>query len=761
MAAPSALDVGPSPSPAAPEPNSGISATGAAAEGSFPAAARMDHLLADVAGALAELGNSDTSTPAHSSGSTHLAKSQAELVAARLGMAASLFTALRCKHAETAAHSVRVALCCSAWGLRRRLPAEEQTQLEIAALLHDIGKIGLPDSILLKPGQLSAEEQAVVDRHRLMGVEIMSASSASYELLEIASNVPAWYDGTRLKLEGQGGELPLAARMIAIVDAYDAMVNPQVYRGAFTHERAVQELRAWAGRQFDPRLVAEFVELMPFDPDPRRAGEIHGWLSELGPRTLDTHWQLNHNFCRCESASPTMLFQQRLLDNMYDAVIFLDTNLQVMVWNRGAERLTGISSASVYQRIYSPQLLRLRDEDGREIPPGGCPVDMALKSRVQSMRRLVIRGRGEKKISVNMHTIPVLDNHGVLFGAAVLLHDASGEVTLEEQCQAWQARATRDPLTQLANRAEFERAFKELVKEHFDRSLPCSVIITDIDRFKSVNDTYGHQVGDQVLISYAQVLQNISQMGYFAARYGGEEFVILCADCNAQSAAALADRIRVMLSEIRQSGMGGRGVTASFGVTELQAGDSPEIMLRRADRALYMAKEAGRNRVVQLGVGFDQPVSERREVGWWRWLWGSPAATFQRKLMTTVPLPMTIEKLRGFISDHKATVLNANDNQIRLEVSTTPQQLRRRTDRTEVMILDLNFTEKELPTPASGDKPARLIKCTLIDVSAAPKWNRNRRRDDVEESAKQTLASIKAYLIANDADEELEINVTA
>jgi len=673
---------------------------------------------------------------------------QDQLIRSRLGMAASLFTALRCKHAETAAHSIRVALYVSKWAAQRRIPAEDRLALEIASLLHDIGKIGLPDNILLKPGRLSPEERAVVDRHRLMGVEILSSSCASYKILEIVSNIPTWYDGSRMRLEAAGEELPLGSRMIAIADAYDSMVTPQVYRNALTHERALQELFTWGGAQFDPLLVESFSGLPALDCAELNQESANSWLADIDPVVVDSYWQLNRNFTRSEAFNPLTLFQQRLLDNMYDAVIFLDNNLQVMLWNRGTERMTGIPAVSMYQRLYSPQMLRLRDEQGSEIQPLDCPVAFALKSRVQSMRRMIIRGRGGKDISVNIHTIPVADHEGTLFGAAVLLHDASGEVSLEEQCQDWQVRATRDPLTKLANRAEFDGALNTLVKEHFGRGLPCSLIITDIDRFKAVNDCYGHQVGDQVLVRFAMLLKNFAEPGYLAARYGGEEFVILCANCNAAEATALAEKIRAGSSAIAHPGMNGNHITASFGVTELQPGDSPEILLRRADRGLYKAKEGGRNRVVQLGTGFARPKEERRTSGWWPWNWGVTKTELKRTMVTAVSLPMTIEKLCGFISDHNAVLISADDRNIQLEVTTTQAMLRRKTDRPETLVLAIRFTAQTATN--GGDQSARGAVSTLIEAKANPKRERNRRRESIQESARHMLASLRAYLMANE-----------
>ncbi len=142
----------------------------------------------------------------------------------------------------------------------------DRVSLEIAALLHDIGKIGLPEQILTKPTRLTNEERAIVNRHRLMGVEILSTSCASFKVLEIVSNAPVWYDGSQMKLDVKGAELPLGSRMIAIADAYDAMTTPQVYRPAMSHDRAIRELYDFAGTQFDANLIEEFSSIPTFNP---------------------------------------------------------------------------------------------------------------------------------------------------------------------------------------------------------------------------------------------------------------------------------------------------------------------------------------------------------------------------------------------------------------------------------------------------------------------------------------------------------------
>jgi len=119
-----------------------------------------------------------------------------QLVQTRLGVAAGLFAALQCKNAATAGHALRVALTCSAWATKLDLPETERDAIEVAALLHDIGVIGAPDHVLLKPGLLDPNEAAVMIRSRKMSLEILRRSCSSSQILEIAENVSAWHDGS-------------------------------------------------------------------------------------------------------------------------------------------------------------------------------------------------------------------------------------------------------------------------------------------------------------------------------------------------------------------------------------------------------------------------------------------------------------------------------------------------------------------------------------------------------------------------------------
>ncbi|MCE9527672.1 MAG: PAS domain-containing protein, partial [Planctomycetales bacterium] len=379
-----------------------------------------------------------------------------QLVQVRLGIASSLFAALRARHAPTATHSLRVAMGCSSWLLTQNTQGVPCDEIEVAALLHDIGKIGVPDCVLLKPGQLSPEEHVSMEQQRRVGVEILRSCCVSQNVLNIVQNSGAWYAGRR---EGQtlhGVEIPLGARMVAIVDAFDAMTTDQVYRRAMSRERALAELFECAGTQFDPNLVKDFCTYIAADQVQLSAAVARRWLTEMQWDASNSLWQ--HSSPQSAAAanvatSAPNVFQEKLLESMHDAVIFVDDSLRITQWNRAAERLTGISSASVQQKHWTPGLLGLRDERQKIVAESDCPITAAMQSGEEAFRRFSLQSRHDQPVQVDAHLVPVHGKGNSVHGAAMLLRDASQQITLEQRLKSLHEKATRDPLTHVANRA--------------------------------------------------------------------------------------------------------------------------------------------------------------------------------------------------------------------------------------------------------------------------------------------------------------------
>ncbi|KQT60117.1 hypothetical protein ASG52_18535 [Methylobacterium sp. Leaf456] len=192
---------------------------------------------------------------------------------------------------------------------------------------------------------------------------------------------------------------------------------------------------------------------------------------------------------------------------------------------------------------------------------------------------------------------------------AALLHDlqeanATLQARVEERTRDLERLAVTDPLTGLSNRRALDEALADAVREE---GAGLSLILADIDHFKAINDRHGHAVGDAVLVALAGALGDAARPGDRLGRWGGEEFVILCPSTDLAAAQALAESMRLRVSETEIAGVGRR--TCSFGVAARAAGESVDGLLVRADAALYAAKHAGRDRVETAGPS---PALDRR-----------------------------------------------------------------------------------------------------------------------------------------------------
>jgi len=159
------------------------------------------------------------------------------------------------------------------------LPEGEIERIRVASLLHDLGKLAIPEEILTKPGELNDPEWRIVSEHPKIGQVILEQAGALRDAATIVLHHHEWYDGRGYPHGLAGEEIPVGARIVAIADAYEAMVAGRPYRDAITHEAAIQELRRHGGMQFDPHLVEAFAELfaerMPFTIDHAVHGHAH------------------------------------------------------------------------------------------------------------------------------------------------------------------------------------------------------------------------------------------------------------------------------------------------------------------------------------------------------------------------------------------------------------------------------------------------------------------------------------------------------
>lgn len=166
---------------------------------------------------------------------------------------------------------------------------------------------------------------------------------------------------------------------------------------------------------------------------------------------------------------------------------------------------------------------------------------------------------------------------------------------LEIEKSEYEKSSKEDPLTGCLNRAGFNNVLMREQENLSKNGCPVSFIILDIDHFKQVNDSYGHNVGDEVLVNLTKLIQSKIRNTDALVRWGGEEFVILCGDTPIQNAQFLAEKLRMAIEETQLISQ--QQVTCSFGIAEMIPYEDPKNLFERADKALYASKEGGRNRV--------------------------------------------------------------------------------------------------------------------------------------------------------------------
>lgn len=760
-------------------------------------ASRLSDLLVGLGeaatGEMTALGSSITPVSAeapHPGRDEHAAQAARQyenrLAMVRLGMATSLFYALRTKHAPTAAHSLRVALSCSAWCERLGIDAGLRDQIEVAALLHDIGKIGIPDRILRKPGKLTVEEQMTMDCCAELGCEILRGCTDDQVLLDIVRHGSSWYESRRQEDFVRGDALPLGARMLSIAGAFDAMTTDQVYRGALSRERALQELFRGSNTQFDPELTRNFVDMLEQRPEMLHECVVDRWLQQLQTAGDSSHQFFGRNLTSTgsshHSTSPSdpaassyqgrpdangnsskLPFYETLGDQLRDGVAFTDREGQIIYWNDSMAYMTRVAASATIGQHWDADTLKF--EDQLLSADAGCPVQECIERQIVVTRSMRLKlgtpfsdqdenSKADKTAESNGRDVmvqvsPVSEKMGG--GAVVIVRDVSDRAEMQNQIQSLHKKATSDPLTGSANRAEFDSRLMHCTSKAKQQGVTFSLIMCDIDHFKKVNDVHGHQAGDEALIQFAAVLENHTRGSDLVARYGGEEFAFLAINSDNATATRRAEEIRRAIETTPLKGLGGESVTVSLGVTEYQTGDAPETVIARADRALMTAKENGRNRVVQLGSGLIESDEKAEAGGWFSWLSSSSESKQQEfHLATPVPTDLAVEKLRGFIADHRAEIINVTGSDLSLRLNVQGGSGRRAADHRMTLNVNIHLSETK---SKRGHKGSSFTQTSLV-VSISPIRSRDRRHAGFGPCVRQVVSSLKSYLMAEAVNEE-------
>ena len=290
-------------------------------------------------------------------------------------------------------------------------------------------------------------------------------------------------------------------------------------------------------------------------------------------------------------------FSKTILENLYDGVYFVDCDRKILYWNKAAENITGYTSSEVIGKRCSDNISHV-DDRGVQLCMTTCPLAKTVADAIPRELNLYIRHKKGHRVPVLARTTTLQDSQGQVIGAVEIFSDNSPKLSITQRIKELEKMALLDSLTELANRRYIELNMQTKLDEMRRYGRPFGILFVDIDHFKKVNDTYGHEIGDKVLTMVANTFIKNVRASDIVGRWGGEEFLAIIPNINEDQLYFTANKLRVL---VEQSGFsldsGIVQVTVSIGATLAQPKDTIETLLERSDKLLYYSKATGRNRV--------------------------------------------------------------------------------------------------------------------------------------------------------------------
>lgn len=288
---------------------------------------------------------------------------------------------------------------------------------------------------------------------------------------------------------------------------------------------------------------------------------------------------------------------KQMLENMYEGVYFVDAERTITFWNKGAERISGYQAKEILGKQCFDNILNHVNSEGCQLCLNGCPLQQTIDDGVMREAPVYLHHKDGYRVPVSIRTIPLFEGQEVI-GAVEVFTDKSEQFDRLKDLQELRALALKDQLTELPNRRYLDNFLAERWREYESLEIPFGMIFMDIDHFKEVNDTYGHDIGDEVLKMVGKSTRAALRRGDLVGRWGGEEFIIIVSTGDEEELRIVAEKIRMLIEKSTLSYNGNDlSVTVSLGATLPFIEDDLAMMIRRADEKMYESKETGRNRV--------------------------------------------------------------------------------------------------------------------------------------------------------------------
>jgi diguanylate cyclase (GGDEF)-like protein/putative nucleotidyltransferase with HDIG domain len=558
-----------------------------------------------------------------------------EMADLHLATIEALALAIDAKDQTSQLHIRRVQLYAAALARGLGMSENEIQGVKTAALLHDIGKLAVPEHILSKPGPLTPEEFQKIRAHPKVGADIVSSVPFPYPVAPLILSHHERWDGKGYPVGLKREEIPLGARILSVVDYFDALMAERPYHKAMSAEAAIGLLQQEAGKGLDPQVVTLFTELLPrlqqealaLDQNMRRAAPQEqmpqgqpatGLVPELSKKNVFEDIALAHReiYALYEIAqamgtslgvSDTMALISAKLTNLVPfacAALFLfdeetetlrcrfatgtDADVIQQIAVRSGEGLTGWVARNRRPLVNARPSADLEAAALSHLP---TTLQSALVCPLMFNERFI------GTLSV-YHTDAAFyrDDHRRLLdrvseqAAAVINNSMLFEQTQED--------SLTDPLTGLPNtRFLFMHLTRELARAERLKS-EVSLMVMDLDCFKEINDNHGHHVGDRALCEVARVLRAAIRPYDICVRYAGDEFIVVLSGCGADEAEHKRQELQKSIDDVYFEARPGKRLQLGISVGAAvfpQDGESYEALLATADSRMYHDK-SGRKR---------------------------------------------------------------------------------------------------------------------------------------------------------------------
>ncbi|HYN83768.1 MAG TPA: diguanylate cyclase [Pyrinomonadaceae bacterium] len=569
----------------------------------------------------------------------------------RLRAIESLAMAIDAKDQTTPGHVRRTRLYATELGKLLSVTPAEMEALGTGALLHDVGKLAVPDHILNKPGKLSPAEFEKMKTHAEVGGDIVRRIDFPFPVEDAVRHHHERWDGGGYPSGLRGEQIPLVARVIAVVDFYDSSRCERPFRAGHARDESIELLRRKSGTHFDPRVVEAFIThvasfdrlIAPEDLAEQVSSQVSsdGAAAEAG-RVTDSRVAADATPRAEASGFRSIAEAQREVYALHEIIQAVASSLNVedtvaLVADR-LRRLIPFDDCVVYlvdERTGAARAAHAFGANaeahaGRAVPVGegvtGWVVANArtMRSRSPELDLAGLTADAVSRLSA-VTSAPLAREDGA-FGAITLYTSVLEEYTaeharlLETVCRHVEGAlanavayersrlsALTDPLTELPNaRSLYATLEQRLAECHRSGSEPLSLLVMNLDDFRQLNERHGHGVGDRLLAGFARVVKNQLRQMDTLARFEGDEFVAVLPTATGEVARTVAERVRAAVESHKFTARKGREahLRVSCGVASFpHDGETTDALLASAADEMRYQKHARKVAAGTLAAG--------------------------------------------------------------------------------------------------------------------------------------------------------------